>query len=69
MCNLFFYYRDTLIYAASAYTKSLDPVISLLSEAVLRPKLSHDEVRYISLRTLCRFRVILRQPYIYFYNF
>ncbi|KAG8184572.1 hypothetical protein JTE90_007688 [Oedothorax gibbosus] len=36
--------RDTLIYAASAYTKSLDPVISLLSEAVLRPKLSPDEV-------------------------
>ncbi|KFM72414.1 Mitochondrial-processing peptidase subunit alpha, partial [Stegodyphus mimosarum] len=36
--------RDTLIYAASANSKSLDPVIKLLSEAVLRPKLSAKEI-------------------------
>ncbi|CAL1293081.1 unnamed protein product [Larinioides sclopetarius] len=36
--------RDTLIYAASANSKSLDPVISLLSEAVLRPRLSDEEI-------------------------
>nr|XP_042898571.1 mitochondrial-processing peptidase subunit alpha isoform X2 [Parasteatoda tepidariorum] len=36
--------RDTLIYAASANSKGLDPVIKLLSEAVLRPKFSNEEI-------------------------
>ncbi|UYV73113.1 PMPCA [Cordylochernes scorpioides] len=36
--------RDTLIYAASAYTSGLDPVISLLSEAVLRPQITEEEM-------------------------
>ncbi|GFY39312.1 mitochondrial-processing peptidase subunit alpha [Trichonephila inaurata madagascariensis] len=36
--------RDTLIYAASANSKSLDPVVSLLAEAVLRPRLLNEEI-------------------------
>ncbi|XP_035212000.1 mitochondrial-processing peptidase subunit alpha-like [Stegodyphus dumicola] len=36
--------RDSLIYGAIANCKSLDPVVKLLSEAVLRPKLSSEEI-------------------------
>ncbi|XP_044261911.1 mitochondrial-processing peptidase subunit alpha [Tribolium madens] len=36
--------RDTMIYAASAYTKGLNDVIQLLAEAALRPQITPDEV-------------------------
>ncbi|XP_064649104.1 mitochondrial-processing peptidase subunit alpha-like [Lineus longissimus] len=37
--------RDTLIYAVSAARKGLSSVVNLLSEVVLRPKLTEEEIR------------------------
>ncbi|PRD24373.1 UNVERIFIED_CONTAM: Mitochondrial-processing peptidase subunit alpha [Trichonephila clavipes] len=45
--------RDTLIYAASANSKSLDPVVSLLAEAVLRPRLLNEEKHSLSSVFFC----------------
>lgn len=36
--------RDTFVYAASADSRGLEPVTHILSEVVLRPQLSDDEV-------------------------
>jgi len=37
-------FRDTLIYAVSASTDGLPVAVDLLSEVVLRPKVTEDEV-------------------------
>lgn len=39
-------FRDTMIYAASLDTRGLDPVIHLLSDVILRPKFTADEVNF-----------------------
>ncbi|XP_022919631.1 mitochondrial-processing peptidase subunit alpha [Onthophagus taurus] len=36
--------RDTLIYAASVYTRGLDDVMQLLSEVTLRPRITEEEL-------------------------
>ncbi|KAG5884039.1 hypothetical protein JTB14_020450 [Gonioctena quinquepunctata] len=36
--------RDTFLYAASAYTSGLNDVIQLLSEAILRPQITPEEL-------------------------
>jgi len=38
--------RDTFIYAASAYNSGLPDVIKMLSEVVLRPSITQDELEY-----------------------
>ena len=38
--------RDHLIYAASASSKSLSEVTELMSEVVLKPKITENEVRF-----------------------
>lgn len=36
--------RDTFIYAASAERRGLDTVVQILSDIVLRPQITEDEV-------------------------
>jgi len=44
VCVCVFTYRDTLIYATSSSTSGLPFVVDLLSEVVLRPQITDDEV-------------------------
>ena len=58
-CNIYFYplsrnqlkkyfsllFRDTFVYAASADSRGLDPVVKILGEVVLRPQISLQEVK------------------------
>lgn len=36
--------RDTIVYAASADSRKLDPVLKLIADSVLRPKLTEEEI-------------------------
>lgn len=37
--------RDTFVYAASAERHGLDTVVQILGDIVLRPQITHEEVR------------------------
>ena len=43
--------RDSLIYAMSANRNGLEEVVDILSEVILRPKITDDEVIYVFIFT------------------
>ena len=38
--------KDTFIYAASCHVSGVDKIVGLIADAVLRPRITEDEVIY-----------------------